>query len=251
MGQWNGVAGVVSPDFLPLMPWQWDVGYVGPVAVRRVTGRMRGLSVLYLSDFHWNAFSAPMAQQLAALVQAEKPDILLLGGDYVDTARGLAHLDFFLKTAVATCSVWAIAGNHDYFFGIKTIRQSMLMHGVQWLEKSSAAFVLRGITVQLDTRHSLRHERLADVQILCLHEPFDLLPDNPYDLALAGHLHGSQVVLWENERGLYPGRWFYRWNVRQAQVGDCLYVVSCGLGDTLPVRVNCGREGVWVGDNIT
>ncbi len=68
----------------------------------------------------------------------------------------------------------------------------------------------------------------------------------PYHLILAGHLHGCQFVFWQNKSGLYPGRCFYGWNILEAQIGLCRYIVSRGATDTLPLRYNCPRKLVLV-----
>lgn len=224
-----------------------DLGYDGPVELREIDLRKNtaaGISIMYLSDLHFNRFSAALAKRLIALIEQCRPDLLLLGGDYVDTRRGLPHLEALLKTLKNGGQALAIAGNHDYYFGVERIKNLMLENGVFWLEKSSRQVNIRGVNIQIDTRQSMGTTGAADFRILCLHEPAPL--NSPYDLVLAGHLHGSQVVLWQNARGLFPGRWFYRWNLLEKQLGECRYVVSRGLGDTLPLRFNCAREGVLV-----
>jgi predicted MPP superfamily phosphohydrolase len=87
----------------------------------------------------------------------------------------------------------------------------------------------------------------ADLNILCLHQPITLKPrKHPYQLVFAGHLHGSQFVFWQTPQGLYPGRWFYTWNRLQDWRDHCLYIISKGLGDTLPIRYNCKKDMIFV-----
>jgi hypothetical protein len=40
----------------------------------------------------------------------------------------------------------------------------------------------------------------------------------------------------------YPGAWFYRWNGLRFTRRNSVMLVSRGLRDVVPVRVNCPRE---------
>ncbi|MES2571514.1 MAG: hypothetical protein V4710_15855, partial [Verrucomicrobiota bacterium] len=64
-------------------------------------------------------------------------------------------------------------------------------------------------------------------------------------LAMAGHLHGGQMVWTRNNAGrLLPAGWIYRLNVLRFKHAQCELVVSRGCADTLPVRWRCPREVV-------
>src|SRR5699024_9398429 len=83
--------------------------------------------------------------------------------------------------------------------------------------------------------------------VLCAHyPPAGLTWPAAYNLVLAGHLHGGQVVGWQRHGSMFPGRWFARWNVLRHQQGLSALVVSRGLGDTFPMRYNCPREIVRI-----
>lgn len=229
----------------------WDIGYHGTIAVREEPLPLLttlGIRVLYVSDLHFNRFGGHIVRQVAAIIEQQHPDILLLGGDYVDTSGGLAHLQYLLDAIRDRDHVYAVAGNHDYFFGLNQLKNRMVDCGITWIEKATATVMVRGHEIRIDGNQPSGGPRGAALRVLCLHQPVSLnWADNPYDLILAGHLHGSQVVWWQNDQGLYPGRWFYRWNIRRQVFGHCLYLVSQGVGDTLPVRYNCGREILLVG----
>ena len=206
-----------------------------------------GIRLLYISDLHFNRFSSNRADQLAGIINAQKPDILLLGGDYADTRAGLVPLRDLLSSFPKHLPALAVAGNHDYFIGIDRLRNIMAGYGVSWIEKSSRQVLINGQTIHVDGNFITKDACSPGHRILCLHRPVSLRhAESHYDLALAGHLHGCQFIFWQNENGLYPGRWFYRWNILEKQVGRCRYVVSRGVGDTLPLRINCTREVVLV-----
>lgn len=201
------------------------------------------IRVLYLSDLHFNKRSGDMAVKLGQVIKRLTPDIILFGGDYIDALAGLAHLDALLQHIKGPWRMLAIAGNHDRFFGMKAVRETMQKHDVQWIEGRSVELVVKDVGIRIDGNVAVAGDFNPAIRILCLHKPVDLkkLPVS-YHLAFAGHLHGSQCVLWQNEHGLFPGRIFYKWNRLKAQVGDCRYYISRGLGDTLPIRYNCPKE---------
>jgi len=204
-------------------------------------------SILYLSDFHFNRYSRAVAKWMIERVNELNPDIVLLGGDYVDTPKGLKELEFFLDGILKTEYVFAIGGNHDYFFGIRKIKELFLNKNVRWIENDSAYIKLNGMLIQIDGNQLQKNLLAADFSILCVHNP-KVLNNNltPYSLAFAGHLHGSQFVFWENEKGLYPGRIFYKWNVLSRTIDNCICLISKGLGDTLPFRFNCKKDVIFV-----
>jgi uncharacterized protein len=43
-------------------------------------------------------------------------------------------------------------------------------------------------------------------------------------------------------KGLFPGRFFYKWNILEKQIDGCLYAISKGVGDTLPIRYDCPKD---------
>ncbi len=203
------------------------------------------LRILYLSDFHFTKYSGNIAARLLAVVTELDPEIILLGGDYIDFKSGEPYFQAVLKEFALRKNVYAIAGNHDYFYGINKLKKLFAAYNIGFIEKKSVSFSCKGMHIRLDGNVCTRRVP-ADLSILCLHHPLDLsLFAADYDLAFAGHLHGSQVVFWQNERGLYPGRLFYKWNRLGAKSANCHYFISKGLGDTLPLRYCCAKELIF------
>lgn len=224
-----------------------EIGYNFPIIVREEQycyNELESFSLMYLSDFHFNAFNGSLVLKIIKIIQYHKPTILLLGGDYVDTKSGFRHFTRLLYAISDHKNVFAVAGNHDYFYGIESIKKSMLANNIKWIEKQSAFINIKNKTIQIDGNYTntidIQHNHF---RILCLHKPININEvATKYNLAFAGHLHGNQWVLWQNQKGLYPGRLLYRWNVLKEQIGNCHYYISRGLGDTLPIRFNCDRE---------
>lgn len=205
------------------------------------------ISVLYLSDLHFKTYGKSLTTKIISRINELDPSIILLGGDYVDFARQLNHLDIFLNALSQRKNVFAIAGNHDYRFGVATIQKMMEANNIHWIENESVTVSINNCTIQIDGTKPSGKSSSADFSILCLHQPIDIGHfKDKYELIFAGHLHGCQFVFWQNEKGLYPGRLFFRWNMLQKKLGNCRYYISRGMGDTVPVRFNCPKEMIFV-----
>lgn len=232
-----------------------EVGYSSHFEVR--TEHYSGFDkqrfdILYLSDLHFNRHSRNIARSLANRINEINPTILLLGGDYVDSKKGLVYLEQLLTVIGARKNVFAIAGNHDYFFGLGGIEACMRRNGIDWIENETRCITIENTPIRIDGNCPSPEKGAFDFAILCLHRPIEIAPYTEiYNAVFAGHLHGSQFVFWENGKGLYPGRFFYHWNRLKACIGNCIYLISKGLGDTLPIRYNCKKEIIWlqVGDS--
>ncbi len=211
------------------------------------SGIAASFSILYLSDLHLNRLGKSIISKIITKINELNPDIILLGGDYVDSRKQLVYLDTLLQALSKRKNVFAIAGNHDYRFGISTIRQIMEANNIGWIENASATISIHNSTIQIDGSKPCIKKSKADFSILCLHQPVDIKRfKDQYQLAFAGHLHGCQFVLWQNDKGLYPGRFFYKWNLLEKREGNCRYFISKGMGDTLPARYNCAKEMIFV-----
>jgi predicted MPP superfamily phosphohydrolase len=84
------------------------------------------------------------------------------------------------------------------------------------------------------------------VRVLCAHDPriWKRSRHAGYDLVLAGHLHGCQLVACEVRGRLFPGAIFYPYCFVRRRCGSTRLVVSRGVSDRVPIRFRCPREVV-------
>ncbi len=227
-----------------------ETGYNDHFLVRRVqcvAAVPASFSVLYISDLHFTSHSGGMVEKMLACIEQLDPSVILLGGDYADTKKGFQQLDCLLRSLSSRENIFAIAGNHDHYFGIQAIQQLMVNNGVNWLEKKSTVITLNNSRIQLDGNVFSGEKSDADISVLFLHKPLKLeQQQHKYQLAFAGHLHGCQFVLWQHNGALYPGRFFYPLNILEQKMEHCHYLISRGMGDTLPIRFNCSKEMIFV-----
>jgi predicted MPP superfamily phosphohydrolase len=193
--------------------------------------------LLYASDLHlghWWASTVP--DQLLVAARATRPDLILLGGDLVDTAKALPCLRDAVSALREVGPVCAVPGNHDERVGTGDVRAAVLAAGGNWLPDKpiDAPVRIEGALTPLGRRP----------RVLCAHDPsiFPSAVTAGYELVLAGHLHGGQCVLATRRGKQYPAVWFNRWHGLRFGERGAILLVSRGAADTFPFRFNCPRE---------
>lgn len=227
-----------------------EIGYNHEFEIRREiyqTQTTCKFSILFISDFHLNRFSKELIKNLKNQIEILNPTIILLGGDYVDSKKGFTFFKEFLCFLMQRENVYAIAGNHDIFFGVDKIKYEVIKNKVIWLDKTVESLNLGDVNIHISNSRLSEINEKTDFKILLQHNPENIeKTENKFNLAFAGHLHGCQFIFWGNEKGLFPGRLFYKWNILKNKIGDTLYLISKGLGDTLPMRYNCKKDILFV-----
>jgi uncharacterized protein len=242
----------IEPGF-SLAVKRWSVGHPDwPQSARP-------LKIGILTDIHavepWMPASriATIAQRLNAL----KPDLIVLLGDYVCALRRrfrsaivpVASWVAALKGLRAPLGVYAVLGNHDHWTDeAPLIRHEFKEAGIHLLENAAIPLKrggrriwLAGLGDQLEELHdlpgTLRQIGGDEPAILLAHEPyiFKNVPDR-ITLTLSGHTHGGQVYVPFVGRPAIPhGLANYAYG--HVQEDGRHMVVSSGLGVTaFPVR---------------
>ncbi len=248
----------------------FEVGGRGPLLLREEVIASRGAAgggapwtLLYASDLHLTAGRTALVAALLGQARAAAPDVVLLGGDLVDDRGGLSPLEDAVAQLAALAPVAAVAGNHDVAVGGGCVRTAVIGAGGRWLHDAPLALTAvgrrplicrasRDATADVDANASDATAAAAPaepvaaqaLQVWVGHHPAPAAAAarHGFDLALAGHLHGGQCVLWQRGTRLYPGAWFSRWNGLRFALGDTTLLVSRGAADTLPIRFRCPRE---------
>ena len=211
-----------------------------------------GLRVALLTDIHHSNL-VPAADVTAAvqMALAQKPDLIVLGGDYVtfgDRAF-VGPVAELLGELKAPHGVFAILGNHDddkdmpaalarqHFTVLKDQRTRIEVRG-EGLELAGIRFWTRR---PADVARVLRGAR--DTALLLAHDPRRLTEAASLNIpaVLAGHTHGGQIVV--------PGVGAVAKAARFPVIAglgrrDNTHIfVSRGIGTMyVPVRINCPPE---------
>ena len=222
-----------------------EIGHTAHFSIREeeiLFSKTKKCKIMHLSDLHLNKYSQKKVENMIDFIEKSTPDLILLGGDYVDTKKGLIYFNQLLRCLSKQKNVVVIPGNHDLFFGKDLIMQLVNNQSINWLQNSEINFLINGKSLVVSDIPSHIHSE-ESLRILLIHNPKEIMKtqDN-YDIAFAGHLHGSQFVFWKQNQCLYPGRLFYKYNRLKMKTKGLTFFINKGLGDTLPIRYNCSKE---------
>ena len=242
------------------------------VALPNLPPEVEGLRIAQLSDLHFSAITGPdVVRRAVHLCNEEKPDVIVLTGDYVsrrNSYAGFTLAHFWARDIKAYAAemaaivaglqapegVFAVPGNHDLAGGNgRDILGLLQQSGVQVLVNQVAC--LRDV-LPLIGLDDLRAGR-PDLAIACcnitLETPQIFLSHNPRlfarlaernCLVISGHTHGGQVHLpvtgfRRRPRDMRFSPWhqgWYKWQSAQM-------FISVGVGSVhFPMRYHCPPE---------
>ncbi len=176
---------------------------------RDVPEAFEGFRIAFISDIHYKSlFKKKGLDELVRLLIAQHADVLLMGGDYQEGCQYVPELFAELSKVKTPYGTYGVMGNNDYERCHDDIVQTMEKYGMKVLEqkmdtlkRGNAQIILAGIRNPFDLAANGKSPTLAlspsDFVIMLVHTP-DYVEDVSIantDLALAGHLHGGQVVL--------------------------------------------------------
>jgi len=216
-----------------------------------------GLTVAAVSDIHAGAPHVDLAKvrRVVDTVNAARPDVIVLLGDYViqgvpggtfippeATAAELARLHARLGLA-------AVLGNHDWWLDARRVRAALESRGLPVLENQAAPygsgagrFWIAGVTdawtKEYDIGGTLAQVPVDAPVLLITHNP-DLFPYVPARVALtlAGHTHGGQVRLPLLGRPIVPSEYGQRFAAGLVRENGHALFVTTGIGTSIiPVR---------------
>jgi uncharacterized protein len=208
-----------------------------------------GLRIGLITDVHHSAtVSADQVSRAVALLREQRPDLVVLGGDYVsfldrDYVAPVAEL--LAPLAAAPHGSFAVLGNHD---DDRDMPAALEHHGFSVLRDQRTRISIDGEPLEIAglrfwTRRTAELARVlsgtSGTTILLAHDPRRLTEAAAFDvqLVLSGHTHGGQVLL--PGVGALAGRKFPVL-AGTGREGNATVYVSRGVGTVyVPVRINC------------
>ena len=227
---------------------------------------LNGFKIGQISDTHVGTyFDLEKLDKVIKLLVQEKPDLVVITGDFVDDLN-------LLKPAIDRINelqpliphgIYFCYGNHEYYRDIDLIRAEIAKSRLTVLDNTNALIVpgqqpfylmgvdypwanasQRGINISVSKRQEYFAEASQNIpsnafKVLIAHHP-DFLKDGfsaQIPLTLSGHTHGGQVVIMGKSiqsaytymRGLYQENGVYGY-------------VSRGAGHWFPFRFGCPPE---------
>lgn len=226
-------------------------------AATEISGKTaREIRIVAVSDIHVDRIHGrKQTRRLVEKVNALKPDLILLLGDYVDgrlhTHRGDLEP---LKELSAPLGVYGVPGNHEYYSGYREWMEYLSSLGIQMLLNRHVVkpgFVLAGVTDPAGRRTGDEPPSVSQALYRAPETlPVLLMAHNPrimtdavrhrVDLQLSGHTHGGMVPLLNRLVAAHNNgrvRGFYR------EGRTLLYITSgAGIWNGFPVRLGIPSE---------
>jgi predicted MPP superfamily phosphohydrolase len=166
------------------------------------------MRIAFASDFHAGPTTHPglLAAACAAL-RDSKPDLLLLGGDFVESdAEPVDALATLLCEVPAPLGRFAVLGNHDWWSAPQAVVDALMTAGVDVLINRNVRLPAPFDDVWVcglddhsagapDAGAAL--EGADGVRVILMHSPSGLLDlgGRRFDVAFSGHTHGGQIAL--------------------------------------------------------
>jgi predicted MPP superfamily phosphohydrolase len=212
---------------------------------------LEGLRVAFITDLHLSTLvpAADIATAVALASQA-RPDLVILGGDYVTEMdrRFMEPCAELLAPLSAPSGVFAVLGNHD---DEVEMPRALERHHVQVLADDRTTLTVRGERLQLVGLRfwTKKVEAITPLlkqatgwTIVVAHDPrrLDQAAALNIPLLLSGHTHGGQIAL--PGIGALAARKFPVAEGMLVRENTTLYV-SRGVGTVyVPCRINCPPE---------
>ena len=227
------------------------------------------MKIALLTDLHVGAphLSLEKLRRVVERTNGETPDLVLILGDLViggkDHKGGVVGGTFIepepiaeeLKNLRAPQGVFAVLGNHDWWYDGERVAKALKGAGIVVLEnkavrieRAGQVFWLAGIadlwTRQPDIAGTLRQVEGDDPVLLMTHNP-DIFPDVPprVSLTVAGHTHGGQVNFPLIGRPIVPSKFGQRYAFDHVVEQGRHLFVGVGVGTSIvPVRFRVPPE---------
>ncbi|GAB3413842.1 metallophosphoesterase [Massilia agilis] len=216
------------------------------------------LVIAFASDLHAGPTTHPaLFDALAHQLEAARPDVVLLGGDYVSLgARHIAQLrGLFARAAeLAPLGAYAVMGNHDIWHGREPIQAALQDAGVHVLVNRNLAlpapFDMVSICGVDDPWTGAPSPRAAfagaaPVRIYLMHSPDGMCNlAETFDVGFAGHTHGGQIAFANGTPVRRPRGPLSRDHCYgRYEFANGPLIVSRGIGcSALPLRINADPE---------
>jgi predicted MPP superfamily phosphohydrolase len=222
--------------------------------------RLDGVTILFATDIHMGSWGwdARRMDKLVTAINELKPDVILLGGDYVGGRCNGAEIFYAGAAGLrARYGVFAVAGNHDYWEDRAHLPELFEQANLHWLRNRNERIEINGAGLRIagiddfeeypaDFEAAYQGVPADDFLLLLTHNP-DVFgsgserKEQPFvlarpqgaairpDLALAGHTHDGQVRFFGRTLGVpssYGDRFLAGWQT----VNKVPLFISPGVG---------------------
>jgi predicted MPP superfamily phosphohydrolase len=231
--------------------------------VNGLPAELDGLRIAHIADIQVDRrTNGSKLDRYVKTVNGLKPDLILFSGDTVTS--GTAFVDQAAEVIGQLQSrygTYACLGDHDYFANARLVVDRLRAQGVVVLENETATVPLDKGSIVITGVTNVYRNNLSDgvvdklarerpegtASILLTHQPstwlVELAAERNYDLLVAGHTHGGQIVFPLPGFLLTGSSFETRYVTGFYDVKSMMVSINNGLGLTLaPIRYQAPAE---------
>lgn len=227
--------------------------------------------IAVISDLH-NAEFGENNSSLISLIKNEKPDMIAITGDLIDSNKtDIEIAENLLKKLVEIAPCYYVTGNHEAWIGgqYQNLEEKLLDIGVVIFHDNTEQLVKNNEIIQLaglddpdftdensSVQESMLNTKLGNMNlteeycVLLSHRPeaFNSYVSENIDLVLSGHAHGGQFRLPFVGGLIAPNQGFFpKYDAGEYFEENTTMIVSRGIGNSIiPIRFNNRPEIVIV-----
>ncbi len=236
------------------------------LAIPSLPKSLDGVTIAHVSDIHVGEWThGPILKKIVEHTNAMRADLVVVTGDLINyELSDLSGSIDLVKQMYGRYGLYMVEGNHDLIENGAEFEHRVKRSGLSLLLDESMICEVRGCPVQFlgmrwtdcvgspDDKviswqvREVMKQRIPDAfPIFLAHHPhaFDAAVQNGLPLTLTGHTHGGQLMLNSNI-GVGPALFRY-WSGLYKR-GQSQLVVSNGVGNMFPVRINAPAELVHI-----
>ena len=234
--------------YMFIEPYWIETKYV-TIESDQIPNQFDGKTIVFLSDIHAGpSFSQDRIDSVVSQVNALNPDLILLGGDYVDGDSAYINSTFeSLSKLKAPLGVYAVLGNKDPQY--KTLN-AIPTYGITYIGNKGTWIVENGSRIRLggvgDYNNGVQIPNATtsvvtpqDFVIMVTHNPdyFPKVDKSKVDLVFSGHTHGGQVTFFGLWAPVTHSDYGNKYRTGVIEEDNSTLIVSNGIGTTmLPIR---------------
>ena len=216
------------------------------------------VKIAFISDIHFqdDLSSFKRYESVLGMIEEAKPDLILLGGDYIDMdADNIEGLRVKVVKALEQLSdiapTYGVFGNHEVYtgelswhLGVQQSKIRFMYNEVEEVFVKGTSICVRGLGDYFTDRYKSIPfpEDCGGLNLTITHDPYVAEIDPEGGLYLAGHTHCGQIVLPLIGAPWTPTRASKEFHCGLGESLDRTWVTSAGVGVTsVPFRL--GTQG--------
>jgi len=221
-----------------------------------------GTRIVFITDIHLGPYlSAQRLSRIVDRINKIKPDLILLGGDYVHySSKYIEPVFIELGKLRSKYGSYGVLGNHDHYADAALSLKMMAKYGVNnidnqsfWVRNGNDSIKIGGVgdlweDIQVP-QNTLKDLKKSNFSILVTHQPdyLEKIDTDLIDLTFSGHTHGGQITFFGWWAPILHSNYGQKYRYGLIDSGKTKSYISSGIGTViLPFRFICRPEIVVV-----